>query len=79
MKIGDRVELKPPREDMLIASGRIKAGDRGTIVADSDGSFGVDWDNFTTGHRCGGASRTGHGWSVSEHFLKKIKPNIWRG
>ncbi len=71
MNIGDRVEH-------LVRGGVSTGpplGTQGTIVKKiGDGFFGVEWDNYTMGHSCKGAtSRRGSGWNVTDANIKLIE------
>lgn len=67
-KVGDRVEC-------VVDYSYLPKGSKGTVlIVDSDGSIGVDWDDFTEGHnfcdivKC----RANHGWWVDAADISLI-------
>lgn len=68
-KVGDRVEC-------VVDYSCLPKGSKGTVlIIDSDGSIGVEWDDFDGGHdfydRVDGC-KAGHGWWLNANKLKLI-------
>ena len=67
--VGQRVELKVKEFHSPTV------GATGTIVHVVGSNIGVQWDNFTYGHRCNDhiTGQNGSGWYVSVENLRKLK------
>lgn len=68
-KIGDRVVA----HDLRGYDARLN-GKAGTVVNVGNASCGVGFDELVFGHHCDGDAENGHGWYVSNRFLRHEKP-----
>lgn len=72
-KVGDRVRLKIDDNPLL------KKGHVGVVCdlrTDPEDSVGVAFDNFTTGHTCGGTAQQDTGWYVYPDSLEYDKVHV---